>query len=63
MIPNDQPLREQTIRTMIAILLENTKTLTKWEEDFIDSIDEQFIKKGDLSGKQCAVLERIYDNL
>ncbi len=36
------------------------KELTKWEEDFIESITEQFAKRGSLSDKQEEILERIY---
>lgn len=34
--------------------------LTKWEEDFVESIKEQFEKRGSLSEKQLEILERIY---
>lgn len=39
---------------------ENGKGLTKWEEDFITSITEQFQRTGSLSDKQEDILERIY---
>jgi hypothetical protein len=64
MIPNDQPLREQTIRRMLGKFLGDPTyydALTKWEQDFIDSIYEQFEHKGDLSFKQTEILERLYD--
>lgn len=38
----------------------NGKNLTKWEEDFIASITEQFERTGSLSDKQEDILERIY---
>jgi hypothetical protein len=62
MIPNDQPLRQQTIRRMLEALIDR-EFLTKWESDFIQSIAEQFDKKGDLSDRQCEILERLYDKL
>jgi|CXWL01.1.fsa_nt_gi hypothetical protein len=34
--------------------------LTNWENNFLDSVRDQFEKKGQLSGKQFEVLERIY---
>jgi hypothetical protein len=37
--------------------------LTKWEEDFILSVEEQFLVKENLSNRQCEILERIYDKL
>lgn len=40
---------------------ENELVLTQWESDFIDSIYEQFEHRGDLSNKQCEILERIHD--
>lgn len=60
MIPNDQPLREQTIKRMLEYCMK-MDGVTKWESDFIDSINEQFLHKGDLSTKQCEILERLYD--
>ena len=62
MIPNDQPSRKQTISTiLVAIHDYGHVPLTPWEEEFINSIYEQFDEKGDLSNKQCEILERIYD--
>lgn len=67
MIPNDQPLRKQTIERMLDVCATDahltSNDLTKWECDFIDSISEQFETKGDLSTKQCEILEKIYDKL
>lgn len=39
---------------------EDAVNLTKWEEDFIASIKNQFEKRGSLSEKQMEILERIY---
>jgi hypothetical protein len=63
MIPNDQPLRRQTIHRMLYYLVDEPeeKDLTSWERDFIHSIFEQFQHRLDLTNKQCEILERIYD--
>ena len=34
--------------------------LTKWENDFVTSVSEQFSERGTLSEKQEEILERIY---
>lgn len=39
---------------------EPSKPLTKWEEDFMVSISDQFDRSGRLSEKQAEILERIY---
>jgi hypothetical protein len=36
------------------------KNLTKWEEDFVASINEQFTKWNKLSDRQFEILEKIY---
>ena len=63
MIPNDQPLRGQTIERMLMSCLKriDEDQYSQWESDFIKSISEQFNFKGDLSTKQCEILERLYD--
>lgn len=61
MIPNDQPARKQMIERMITTLTANESNLTKWELIFLGSVSNQFNKKGDLSDKQCEILEQIYD--
>ena len=55
-------LDDQTIwRSWIdACLTEATKPLSKWEQDFIQSISDDLTFKGTLSEKQVEVLERIY---
>jgi len=51
-------------KDLIARMLESLKTpsheLTKWEEDFIESVDEQFTERGGLSDRQIEILEKIY---
>lgn len=34
--------------------------LSKWEQDFVESLREQFTQRGRLSEKQLEILERIY---
>jgi len=38
----------------------DAKGLTKWEENFIESIKEQLEKRGTLSDRQIEILEKIY---
>lgn len=52
--------REQLILHMLASLEYPSKELTKWEEDFIASITDQFDTRGSLSDRQFETLERIY---
>lgn len=61
MIPNDQPTRKNIITRMLNVLETNTDKMTEWEQDYIISIREQFGFKGNLSDRQCEILERIYD--
>jgi hypothetical protein len=37
-----------------------TRDLSKWEDNFLDSIREQFEERGSLSDRQFEILERIY---
>jgi hypothetical protein len=65
MIPNDQPLRGQTIKRMLNFLVSKiqaeTDRMTGWEKGFILSVADYFERKSDLSLKQTEILERIYD--
>jgi len=36
------------------------RNLTKWEHEFIESVQDQFDRSGSLSDKQVDVVERIY---
>jgi hypothetical protein len=36
-------------------------SLTEWEKNFVDSVADQFDRKGALSPKQTATLRKIYD--
>lgn len=44
----------------LKTVLEDGVGLSKWESDFIQSLDDQFSERGSLSEKQMEVLERIY---
>lgn len=39
--------------------LDDCRRLTRWEQDFVESVAEQFDRYGHLTAKQRAVLERI----
>lgn len=43
-----------------ACLTESKKRLTPWEENFLNSINDQLTLSGSLSDKQIEILERIY---
>ncbi len=49
-----------TIQDWIDKITENPKGLTKWEENFIDDIADQFVMKKWISDRQEEILERIY---
>lgn len=55
--PDDQTLWRGWIDTCLN---EATKPLSKWEQDFLQSISDDLTFKGTLSEKQVEVLERIY---
>ena len=62
MIPNDQPERSTMIKYMLdGLRYIDLDKMNSWEHDFYYSVNEQFQHKGDLSNKQCEILERIYD--
>lgn len=52
--------KKQLIEYFFAHLEHNSRGMTKWETDFIDSIKDQWDTKGTLSEKQYETLERIY---
>jgi len=39
---------------------EYAERLTKWEQDFVESLREQWDRRGSLSERQLEILERIY---
>lgn len=50
----------EVVRLWIQTCLEEGQGITKWENDFLVSIEEQFKRRGSLSEKQLEILERIY---
>jgi len=36
------------------------ETLTKWEEMFVESVEDQFKRKGSITDRQEEILEKIY---
>ena len=67
MVPKDQPQRRDMLDYMLRginnqMLIPEGK-LTEWETEFITSVIDQFQSKGDLSDKQAAIVEKIFDKL
>jgi hypothetical protein len=54
------PSQSENIEHMLRALETPHKTLTKWEENFIESLNEQYQSRGTLSERQYEILERIY---
>lgn len=54
----DSKVIEEWIRT----INEKGENLNKWEQDFVESITEQFEQKKWISDKQEDILERIYSD-
>ena len=48
------------IKEMLDRTAHEGVNLTKWEEDFIESISNQFDIRNSLSDKQIDILEKIY---
>jgi len=53
-------MKSESIEDMLSKLDTPRKELTKWEEDFISSVTEQFKIRNSLSERQIEILERIY---
>ncbi len=51
---------KEVVAGWIDMVINDSKGLTKWEENFVDSIAEQFEKTRSLSDRQEEILERIY---
>ena len=52
--------RQQLITHMLTALETPKTPLTPWEENFLESISDQFTQRGTLSDKQFDILDRIY---
>lgn len=57
---NQKEEAKRKYEKMIIRITEEATRLTKWEEDFIESIKSQLEERGSLSPKQAEILERIY---
>ena len=63
MIPHDKDQRNQMVGYMLKYCLDNIEKLSKWEENFINSIGNQWDDGKDLTDRQCEILEKIYDKI
>lgn len=54
------PDKKAVIEQMLQALETPSKTLTKWEENFLESIADQFKTRHSLSERQFEILDRIY---
>lgn len=48
------------IEHMLQSLEAPSRDLTKWEEDFVESVTDQFGERGELSERQVEILTKIY---
>ena len=48
------------IREVLDVVEIEMDKLTSWEQLFIESVSDQYTRKGSLSDKQLEILERIY---
>lgn len=60
-MPQASPQQQAIIQSMFQALDTPSKDLTKWEENFLESISEQFEQSKSLSERQLEILQRIYD--
>lgn len=51
---------KEVIREWIELVNTEERNLSKWEQDFMDSITEQFEERGSISDRQEEILELIY---
>jgi hypothetical protein len=52
--------RQALIQHMLTALETPRLPLTKWEENFVESLTEQFERRKSLSDRQLEILDRIY---
>lgn len=57
---SEKKLKNTAIQQWLDTLETPRHELTKWEEDFVDSVREQFQARGSLSERQIEILEKIY---
>lgn len=44
----------------LDVIAQEGRGLTTWEEEFIESVNEQYVRTGRFSDKQTEIIERIY---
>ena len=59
-MPPPRTDKQKLIEQMLQALETPSKELTKWEENFLESLNEQYQTRGTLSDRQMEVLDRIY---
>lgn len=59
----DKDKINEMIMDILDVANVSNTAITKWEKDFVESVQEQFIEKGSLSEKQEQTLERIWDKI
>lgn len=58
---NDMANRpKETLQHFLITVMEEGRNLTKWEQDFVGSLSDQWERVGSMSEKQAEILERIY---
>lgn len=57
---DDPADRAEVIMHMLQTLEMPTRRLTAWELQFLESVSDQFTRRGSLSERQFGTLERIY---
>lgn len=65
-VPGKYEIDNEEILNMLEDCLTETRirnTLTSWEEEFIESINDQYKFKGYLTDKQIEALEKIWDKI
>lgn len=50
----------KVIKDWLKALESPRRELTAWENDFVESVSDQFTQQGSISDKQETILERIY---
>lgn len=53
-------MNQDHIEDWLAAIEEDQDRLTKWEADFVESLRDQWERRGSLSERQVEILERIY---
>lgn len=53
-------LKPEVIADMLERIATEGRRLTDWEREFVESVTDQFERRGSLTDKQVDVIERIY---